>query len=157
MSLPERIWFVMCIVMLLILPLICANKCHAQTVADLNAQFPEAPAPQYNNGRYISPRVSDPLVNKKFVVSHGIYLAAAIFDAEVTRRGLKAGKCQEKNFGSNGPEIYGKNLAFWGAFTVMDLGLRKLRVPLVPYLMAPGYGTYTHLSGGLAWFQMGCM
>lgn len=131
---------------------------HGQTAQDLGRQFPDNPLPQYDSKSQsysFEPKV-ERAVNKKFIVAHAIYLGAAVYDSEVTRRGLKIGKCAEKNFGSNGPEIYAKNLGFWAGVTLADYGLRKIKVPLMPYLM-PGYPTFVHLRGGTEWFTMGCM
>lgn len=147
--------FLLALVLLMLLTFL--GQAHCQSSADLKAQFPDNPVPQYNvqQERYEAPKL-ERAINKKFIVAHAIYLGAAIYDSEVTARGLKAGKCSEKNFGSNRAELYGKNLGFWAGVTLADYGLRKLKVPVMPYLM-PGYPTFVHLRGGIEWFTWGCM
>lgn len=147
------------VMLVLLIVLFLLGTGHGQTASDLNSQFPDHPVPQFNVRQQqfkISPE-RERAVNKKFIISHGIYLGAAIFDSEVTARGLKAGKCAEKNFGSNRAELYGKNLGMWAGFTLADYGMRKLKIPVLPYLMAPGYGSFIHIRGGSEWFTMGCL
>lgn len=154
MPLANKLIFLVAVVFFLF---VLINYGHCQTASELSRQFPDTPVPQYNGQGYEAARVPDPLINKKFIAAHAIYLAAAIFDTEVTVKGLSAGKCAEKNYGGTRAQMYGKNLGMWAGFTLADVGLRKLHIPLMPYLMAPGYGTYTHIKGATEWWTMGCL
>lgn len=130
--------------------LVLVSLSHAQNLPDM-------PMPQLNrDGTGWVGQRQERAVNKKFVLAHSIYLAAVIYDSEMTRRGLHAGKCSEKNFGSTGPQVYAKNLAFWGGITLADYGMRKIHVPLMPYLL-PGYPTFVHIRDGSEWATWGCL
>jgi hypothetical protein len=101
------------------------------------------------------------LLNKKFVIAHGILLASFVYDAEITHAGLAHHKCLESNT-QLGPhpsrwQLYsgGGNLFFLGGLIGLDLVAEKFQLPYVPYVLPLG-GAAKKFTAGTSWLTGSC-
>jgi hypothetical protein len=108
-----------------------------------------------------SPKTMREVLNKKFVIAHGILLASFVYDAEITHAGLAHHKCLESNI-QLGPhpsrwQLYnGKgNMFFLGGLIGLDLVSEKFQIPYVPYLL-PLAGAAKKFSAGTTWLTGSC-
>lgn len=132
----------------------------------LEQQFPEAPQPvkPLRYGGYEVDRskiVKDPrTLTKTFIIAHSAYLAANVFDIEMTHQGVAHHKCVEGGFdGDRHPsrgEMYATDMGIFAALTTFDWLFAKAQPPKafkwMP-LMGATWGTTVHLKGGIDWYN----
>jgi len=131
----------------------------------LDEQFPEAPEPikrlpyggfaHDKSGEVKEPRA----LTKTFLLVHGAYLAANVFDIEMTHQGVAHHKCVEGGFdGDPHPsrkEMYVIDMTIFTVVTGLDYLFAKGHPPKwlpVQYVM-PSIGIGKHLKGGIAWYS----
>jgi hypothetical protein len=113
---------------ILIILLLCGSA-FAQG-ATLNDQFPEAPEPvkRMPYGDLAHDRTGDPVkprvLTKTFFLVHGTYLAANVFDIEMTHQGIAHHNCVEGGFdGDPHPsrgEMYAQDMTIFSFITGLD-------------------------------------
>lgn len=92
--------------------------------------------------------------SKTFWAAHGIFLAATVYDVEITHAGLAHHRCVEagENPHPSRGELYASDLPWVAGFTVADLFLRKIGVPF-GYYVPPAVGSIKHIRGGTRWLS----
>lgn len=117
---------------------------------------PTAPTAVRPTDRFVQER-KDKLFNKKFIFASVALAASEIYDAEVSVRGLKHGRCVEA-YGdphSSRTQLYGRMIPIDAGIWGLALLMRKGHVPVAPYstLML---GAGRHFYVGSEWFSSGC-
>ena len=129
-------------------------------------QFPDAPEPikYLPHGGIAHDKAGElpkfKVFDRYFVISHGAYLAANVFDIEMTHQGLARRKCVEGGFdGEARPsrgELYAVDMTIFAAITGFDYliyhGFRPAKWDPIRYIL-PSYGTAVHLKGGIDWYS----
>ena len=96
------------------------------------------------------------ILTKPFLAAHAIFLAATVFDVEMTHQGLAHHMCVEQN-GSPHPsrgELYQSQLLQFAAVSGVDLLFQAAHLQFAPYMGAI-IGTIKHVDGGTRW-ATGC-
>ena len=148
---------------ILIILLLCGSA-FAQG-ATLNDQFPEAPEPvkRMPYGDLAHDRTGDPVkprvLTKTFFLVHGTYLAANVFDIEMTHQGIAHHNCVEGGFdGDPHPsrgEMYAQDMTIFSFITGLDYLFATAHPPKwfpVHYFM-PAIAITKHLKGGIQWYS----
>ena len=106
-------------------------------------------------------------VSRKFLLAHGVWLAANVFDIEMTHEGMAHHKCVEGGFGGatrnpSRSELYATDMSIFAALSGIDYFIQRRAnssaewkpFRWIPYIN-PAWGTAVHIKGGYAWYS-GC-
>jgi len=139
---------------------------------DLDEQFPYyiPPVREMKYGGYTIDKDKLPdnpqprVFTKSFLIGHGVYLAANVFDIEMTHQGIAHHRCVEGGFdGERHPargEMYAIDMTVLTFSTLVDALFKyELNQPnnhtkwlaWTPFTLA-GWGTVGHLRGGIKWY-----
>jgi hypothetical protein len=134
-------------------------------LSGLDQQFPETPEPikEMPYGGYAHDKAGEvkehPALTKTFLLVHGTYLAANVFDIEMTHQGVAHHNCVEGGFdGDPHPsrgEMYAVDMTIFSVITGLDYLFAKGHPPKwfpVQYIM-PGIAIGKHLKGGIDWYS----
>ena len=147
--------------------------CHAQQVAVLSGQPPEAPQPQVHFAlpaeissggisttgveEFLSgedfepahPSASVHIMDRKFLLLNGLHLGMALVDVEMTQRCLANHHCREGN--PFMPSSHGGQLAVVSSLVTLDFGasyqMKKSKMKM--WWLAPTGGILTHTIGAV--------
>ena len=149
---------------IMLVALLLCTPAFAQS-STLDQQFPEAPEPikEMPHGGYAHDKsgdVKEPrALTKTFLLVHATYLAANVFDIEMTHQGLAHHNCVEGGFdGDPHPsrgELYRQDMAVFAVITGFDYLFAKTHPPKwfpVQYFM-PAMAIGKHLKGGIDWYS----
>lgn len=107
--------------------------------------------------RLIQPRPNK-FFSKKYTLAVVGLFGSEIYDAEVSRSGIRREKCTEA-YGdphSSRVQLYGRMLPVDGVLLGFSLLMRKGHVPVAPYVPLM-LGAGRHFYTGSEWFTWGCM